>query len=56
VPSVRAKGRLVCYLGGSHSVKHSNESMSIILGIHPGSRITGDDSMSRLPPSQAEQA
>jgi hypothetical protein len=53
---VRAKRQLVCYLGGSHSVKHSSESMSIILGIHPGSRITGDDSVICFPPSQAEQA
>ena len=53
---MQAKRRLVCYLGGSHSVKHSSESMSIMLGIHPGSRITGDGGVSRFPPSQAEQA
>ncbi len=52
---MRAKRWLVCYLGGSHRVEHSSESMNIMLGIYLGSRITDDESVSRIQVGQVEQ-
>ncbi|POG23781.1 hypothetical protein C2855_06645 [Aeromonas bestiarum] len=53
--AARAKRTLVCYLGGHELPSEQQSVMSIVLGMEPGHRLTGDEAVSRPQASMAER-
>ncbi|VXA80030.1 conserved hypothetical protein [Aeromonas salmonicida] len=53
--AARAKRTLVCYLGGHELPSEQQSVMSIVLGMEPGPRLTGDEAVSRPQASMAER-